>query len=268
MLLVRMAVNGMEIGAKETLGFVTEPVWELRTSPAENLALVVYGQLYTGDKLPAKIGVFSLDPSSGKGCMISNNAALYPDWTRDGRSVVYAEGYVVTEANNDNSLGKIRQATLVDNAGKVLWSQLTLEDLADILMNTQTCVRTLTDCRILFSSPEATLPSGINDHIRQVNLYSLDAQKRSTPARMIPHSEMLNMGGYLWAFEVSPDERRITFVTEGGRIAFMELASGSVHFIQNEALQNEQICTLPSWRSPDDICFDQRLPGLNQTGTV
>lgn len=265
--LVEFEVNGMQLGARRVLGFVTEPAWAIRPSPRGDLALLVYGQAFNQSSMPLKLALLSLgrDGAPVQGRILSPNSAFYPDWSRDGNSVIFAEADFMTTDHQPFSLGKIREAEVFNKEGVMQWEP-PMTDHAIILMSEQTCIRTLSDGQILFSGPEGHFPSGIKDGIQRLGIFSLDPERRPTVSSMLSYETSMEIGNFGWTFEVNPEERRVALVAEDGRVAIVTLADGSVDFTQPEADADSNLRALPKWRAQGDLCLCLPLPETAENG--
>ncbi|MFO1478069.1 MAG: hypothetical protein U1F98_15640 [Verrucomicrobiota bacterium] len=184
---------------------------------------------------------------------LSDYASLYPDWSADGRSVLFI-ALVNTNTPNDDvlSLATLTRQQVVDEAG-ALNPGGRGEELVGLVFNENARVRSLRDGRILFASEEWRLPATTKEMPQRQQLFSFDPAKQSTLTAVVPVGARENLPAGLGYFEVSPDQKRVVFAGGKGEIAVLTLASGEVEQVQGET--GRDLKSLPSWRFPRELCY-------------
>jgi hypothetical protein len=246
-LLVARAVNGrLEIGP--ILAVEIGSIWDLRLSPG-NDALAYTTRLGEGRAHLSVIGLSGKLPAQ----IVARHAAVYPDWSPDGRSLVYIAPANTNSGDGDITLGALTRREVVNEKGQIE-IQKTTEELAGVMFNDLTRVRCLQDGRILFSSEEWRLPVTTNDLPQRQQLFALDPARQSTLTALVPHGTHEMLPANLNYFEVSPDEKRIAFGGDKGMVAVFALSSGNVEVVQN-GTEDTGLKSIPSWRSAAELCY-------------
>jgi hypothetical protein len=188
---------------------------------------------------------------------VAEHTAAYPDWTADGRSVLYVQASG-GGAKDDLRLGTLVQREVLDDNGPIKIGEKA-EALAGLFFQNTTRVRCLRDGRILFNAVEMTLPvAGKDAGGEHEKLYVLDLARQATLVRMIPRGEQENMPKHLTFFEVSPDERRVLVGGYDGEVSVLTLATGDVAKVQMAGEYN--LMGAPVWRNAEEITFARRNP--------
>ena len=185
---------------------------------------------------------------------IEQTAAAYADWSPDGRSIVYLRGVGPDAGNDQPRLAILTRRQILNESGQIEL-QAQGEDLANLLFNPLGKVRCLKDGRILFAAAEITLPSTSVDVSQRQQLFELEPGKRATLAPRIPRGTLGNLPEDLSHFEVSPDEKRVSFVSEKGAVTILSLGTGQVEVAQSAPGGEDDVKTIPVWRSAEELCF-------------
>jgi hypothetical protein len=181
---------------------------------------------------------------------VSDDACAWPDWTADGRSLVYVRA-VGTATNEDElRLGRLTRRQVMDSNG-VAQVQTAGEDLAGLLFDISDGVRCLSDGRILFLAVDAHLPATMQDIPEKPEIFVFDPQRQATISRLLPRvaDETLRGAG---SFDVSPDEKRLLIGGQKGAVSVVTLATGEVAVVQGPGTDDSP--SLPSWRG-EEVCF-------------
>lgn len=229
-----------------------DEVASLRVSPGDQaVAFVVESQLS-----PTKEGQLWLVPvEAATPQLVAARVAAQPDWTADGRSLVYFQA-ASAASNDDLRLGTLVRREVLDSSGKI---QVAADQsyLAGWIFSEQTRVRCLHDGRILFNAAEISLPIAAEDYGEQrEQLFALDPARQSTLVRMIPRKQQEDLPKVLAFFEVSPDEQQVLFGDLTGEVCVLTLASGAVEYVQQPEKQNLQ--GAPVWRRDGSFTYTRR----------
>jgi hypothetical protein len=191
---------------------------------------------------------------------VAEQTAAYPDWTPDGRSLVYVQASG-GGAKDDLRLGTLLRRGVLAADGTVQVAPKA-EDLAGLVFGKMTRVRCLRDGRILFNAAEFSLPISVQDaDVEREELFAWDGARQATLVRMIPRGEAKNLPPNLTFFEVSPDGQKIVVGGVNGEVSVMLLASGEVHVWQKAGDYN--LLSAPVWRNAEEISYVQRNPLLD-----
>ncbi len=221
----------------------------LRVAP--NGKAVAYRAASVGGDTAKPLLVLALD---GKGTPqpVADRTSLFPDWSHDGRYLVYASSGA--EGSKDLRLGTIARRVVADEAGKLLGTFPDAEELAGIAYQDEVRVRCLRDGRVLFATLEVQLPCTSKDMPQRAGLFAVDPGRGPAVTRVTPRQAESELPDALFLFEVSPDEQHVSVPGGDGRVAILTLATGDVWEILG-AGEVDHLRTEPAWRSADELCF-------------
>ena len=182
--------------------------------------------------------------------LVSARAAAYPDWSADGRSLVYIEVANTVSWEEDLRLGSLLEQRLVAEGG-VFGLTEPPTARARLAFATYARVRCLADGRLIFNSGELELPYAAPDvGGRRQQLFVAAPNQHPTLVRLIPRSQRHRLPESLGFFEVSPDETEILFATTAGGVFHLTLATGKVQVIQTPSAAEMKVATV--WRAPGE----------------
>lgn len=241
--------NGEITPGRILMGDVLIPI-DLRLST--NAQAAVYTILPDGDQIPQMFVVSLHDDSITK--LVDGPVALYPDWTPDGRSLVYIRATSHESPDDDMQLGHLVRRKVLDDEDGIDLSQGT-EELAGLLFYVTSRVRCLRDGRILFSSFNAELPMAMDDLNEAQEIYAMHPGREATLRRIIPKSQRAKLPDDLSMFTVSPDETRLAVAGQESSVSVVDLATGEVETIQEPLDEDADLRTVPTWKGEDQLCF-------------
>jgi hypothetical protein len=221
----------------------------LRVAP--NGKAVAYRSAAAGGDSAKPLLVLALDGKSTPQ-PVAERTSLFPDWSRDGRYLVYASSG--TEGNKDLRLGTIARRAVADEAGKLLAAFPDAEELAGIAYQDEVRVRCLRDGRVLFATLEVQLPCTSKDMPQRADLFAVDPGREPGVTRLTPRQTESELPDAIFLFEVSPDEQHVSVPGGDGRVAVLTLATGDVWEVLG-AGEVDHLRTEPTWRSNDELCF-------------
>lgn len=241
--LQRMSYQDGHLAFARELSRNFEPALELRPSPQGNLLAYATS---------AGLVVAAADGSAPPRVLDGGTMAIFPDWTPDGRSLVYIK--TTYEKNkHDVTLGVLARRRICNEEGQLDPAE-ECEDLAGLLFDETSKVRCLRDGRILFTSLPLQLPATGKEMPQREQLFALDPARYHSAIRLIPNSAEEQMPKKLATFEISPDDKRLSTLLDNGGVAVFNLDSGTVDAVQAD--QVDVKCQLiPSWKSADELCF-------------
>ena len=199
--------------------------------------------------------------------VVAERASVYPDWSPDGRALVYFEPSGPPEREDELGLGTLVRRGVADDRGRI---EIDEEPryLAGTLHSTLDRVRCLRDGSVLFSSAEVHLPLVVGEAATQrEQLYLLDASRQGGLVRLIPQERREELPRHLSFFEVSPDESQVLFGTLEGDVHVLSLGTGEVDAVQSARGERpEEMQTAPVWRGPGEFSYLKRLPAESAEG--
>jgi hypothetical protein len=224
----------------------------LRVSP-DGQAVAFRGAA-PGDDSAKPLFVLPLDGSRPP-VHVADRVAQFPDWSADGRQLVYATTKATIEdGGKELRLGIIAQRRVRDEGGAWLATLPDPEELAGIVFQNEVRVRCLRDGRVLFATMEIQLPCTSEDMPQRAALFAVDPGRQPGVTRLVSRQAESELPDAIFLFEVSPDECHVTVPGGNGRVAVLTLATGETWEIVGEK-EVDHLRTEPSWRSADELCF-------------
>ncbi|NLX26705.1 MAG: hypothetical protein GXY61_12250 [Lentisphaerae bacterium] len=248
------------LGSKRTLGSALMlPVWSLRVSPDDTAAAFSSGEVIGDDADPASLYVVSLKDGAAVR-KVADHVTLYPDWTRDSRSLVYAASDNAF-CDDEPVSGRILSQCVCDEKGLLE----TFEEpdlLVYAMVDSLSRVRCLPDESLVFSAFEVSFPAVPEDLPEQINLFRFDPQHPSSIGRVVPRDIQACLGDLTSLFEPSPDGRHIAFVGSDDRISVLDVSAGQLTQLQKEVAESDSLP--PGWRNNDELtCVSKGTNGVS-----
>jgi hypothetical protein len=231
-------------------------IQDLRLSPDGDA--VVFAEDSVAEKEGGRLQVFKLRDNDAPRD-IGHNPNAFPDWSPDGRSVLYVEG-ASKDAPNELVLGAVARLQVFDEHGDFAIAGKP-DYLAGMMFNAMTHVRCLRDGRIIFNAVEMTLPMAAADYggDQREQLFALDLSRQATLTRLIPRKHETDLPQMLSFFEVSPDQKELLIGGQGGEVVVLELASGDINKVQDG--DRLHFKGLPAWRRAGEFTYVKRMEG-------
>jgi len=236
-----------------------DKLFSLRVSPTGRAVAIAS----TGEHVdPVQLVVAATD-GSGAICDLGEGA-LYPDWSPDGKYLIYVKPSGPAPQNGDNGrLGMLVRRQVVDDAGAVLDSNKVQvpaeESLVGLLFDGMLRVRVARDGRIFFIAADVTLPTTPVDVNPHPTLFSIDPGRQATVTRVVPRGAENDVGDAPQFFELSPDATHLSVPFQDGRVAVIDLATGKADMVQPNLIGGEndhdRLTTVPEWRSTTELTF-------------
>ena len=190
---------------------------------------------------------------------VATGVAAYPDWSPDGRSLIYVQASGSSHAGG-LQLGTLVQRCVLDTSGRVS-SMGDARELAAGVFSADTRVRCLADGRIVFNATEVNLPVAAGDTGEQRDqLFAVDPARQATLVRLIPRRQEESLPPTLAFFEISPDQQRILFGDPSGAVCLFTLATGEVEAVQAGA-EKQILSGQPVWRRDGAFSYTRRAVG-------
>ncbi len=194
--------------------------------------------------------------------IVSEDACGHPDWTKDGRSLVYINAVGAMTSDDDLRLSALTRRQVVNALGAIE-VQTNHDDLAGMLFDANLGVRCLSDGRILFIALDLQLPVTAPDMPQRPQIFCLDTRRQATLTRLIPRGVMEDLP-HAGFFEVSPDEKKVLMAGDKGAVTILTLADGNVTTVQTAG--DDDPPSFPSWRG-DEVCYLFASPTNSGTHT-
>lgn len=177
--------------------------------------------------------------------LLAEDVALYPGWTGDSRSIVYA---AFRQDDNDATptIGSINRRPACDDWGNLIEKPEKPQMLALSMTTEHTRIHCLDDGRIIFSGHEINLPTTPNDLPQHGQLFALDPARSSTVTRLIPRQAAKDIDIFADFFAVSPDGKQVAIIA-ADLINLVSLTTGEATTFKSGALHNSY-GSVPAWR--------------------
>ena len=262
---LRVLVNRIQTGTVQdqtiqidkTVSCSTMPVWGLRVSPANRAVAYTLGD--SGGKLSLYIASLDETPRVKR---IAEHVSMYPDWSADGRSVVYAVSS--GKADGGLSLGAVAQTRVADTSGRLLKEETEREELVGLIMNNLIRVRCLPDGGIVFSAFEISLPATADDMPDHMTLFTIHPSRRPIVSRILPRNvESRFSGDRSMFYEFSPDYNYIVFPDDDDGLVVLHFSTGKLRQVGLA-----EPAHLPSWRTANELCCSPCPPEMKHPGVV
>ncbi|MGD0650616.1 MAG: hypothetical protein ABSA97_05690 [Verrucomicrobiia bacterium] len=202
--------------------------------------------------------VAPLDGATNRVCVAKKVEGSY-DWTRDGKSLVYAVRLTERESS-DISLVRIERRTVIDAAGA-----LVAGDTLPLALSGSTFaprVRCLPDGRVLFAGFQQQLPAPALA-AREARFFLIDPSLATNAVAVAIPSAPGALPQDLAYFTPSPDGRQIAIVESGAdAVAVLDVATGVLEVASPKRGWKSRI--LPAWRDADKLYFGA-LPESSST---
>ncbi len=238
----------------KTIGNYVDIVMDISVSPTDKLAMLTVCDL-EGDEDAAfdNDQLWLVEIETGNSVLATRGVALYPAWSNDGSSIVYA---AKEAASGDDGIfvGKLISAQVTDGNGLLVDKVESTYTVAGMVMSIWTKVRVLPDGKVLFPSLDMRLPIVPDDVPEQMDMYVYDPGINAGISRVGIKDKLQKISGYdLNFFEVSTDGRYASLVDHDGRVAVLDLKNGEVTVIVNEAVH--QLGCVPVWRNATELTY-------------
>ncbi len=229
-----------------------DDIWNLQIAP-DGGAVACVQAVSGGEHAIFRLSVMPVEGGSLR--TVAEPAAIYPDWTPDGRSLVYATTRGrPTDGGDAIQLGTLSCRRVRAESGRLLQEFEAPDDLVGGLFWPQSKVRCLRDGRVLFSAMEVMLPATAKDMPQRATLFCIDPARQPTATRVIPREAEAALpdgiqNGY---FELSPDEKRVAVCgADHGNVSVLTLATGDVQTVVSQT--NIELKSLPTWRTSEEL---------------
>jgi len=252
LVMARADGDKVEIGATlhEDLG----QLWDIRPSPQG--AIIAFTAVMKPESDNLRLLVVPTD-GSAPATIVASNTSAYPDWTADGRTLVYFQNSSPQGGDDVPHLAVLTCRSVLDETGRVKLEEKP-QFLAGGMFNGMTRVRCLRDGRILFNAAELSLPISAADYGGQRDqLFALDTARQATLVRVIPRQHESDLPESLTFFEVSPDEQQVLFGGDKMPVSLLTLSNGQVNVIQTAG--KDDMGGLPVWRKSGEFTYMKRI---------
>jgi hypothetical protein len=194
--------------------------------------------------------------------VVATQSTTNPDWTPDGRSLVFFKANGSASTGDDLRLGALVQREVLDADGRI---QLAKEstDLAGLIFHQQNRVRCLRDGRVLFNASPFTLPTTGNKDNDREQFFLLDLASGTAVRPLIPNDQLEPLPKLLSIFEVSPDGTQVMFCSDKADGWLFTLATGAVERFATGLESTKGAVAAdnypaPVWRGAGEITFLRR----------
>lgn len=183
---------------------------------------------------------------------VSAKGNLFPDWTKDSRSLVFIEK---NDQNNWHfDRGTLTKVTVCDEQGKLLSTLGEPDYLVDVAFQGISRVRCTGNGRIYFCCPQAKLPMTKTETTSPIALFCLDQDRYQTAIPLTLPQDSNYLQKYMAYFKVSPDGNKIAVLGQLGETYLLKVQTSQVQALQYSPT-NDHVCMLPAFRSDNEITY-------------
>lgn len=223
---------------------------ELRVSPQSRF--VAFRRPMADEDATQRILVLPLKAGAAPRA-VAEYAALFYDWSPDGRSIVYAATKRPMNGDSDElRLGTLMRQPVVGEDGALLEELPKPDELAGLVFQREVRVRCLRDGRILFASFEMGLPCTAKDMPQRAALFAVHPERYPGVLRLVSRQVEPELPDAMALFEVSPDEQHVSIPGMDGRVVVLTLATGAIcEVVAKDDV--DRLRTEPAWRTEDEL---------------
>ena len=221
---------------------------------------------------------------SAPATLIDERTGVFPDWTPDGRSLIYFEAWGAYDPNN-GARGCLARRGIVDANG-----QLHLDErrscLVYAIFEEDAVVRCLRDGRVLFEALEMQFPSAAQTRMTVLRegqpleifvetagegsgsqVFAVDTAHPVDLTRVIATPQL--DGEWLGFYEVSPDLTRLIYGVGKGDIRLMTLSDGRTELLPLGLRRESPYYSTPdlpriAWSGSDAFTYVKRIGSRNE----
>jgi hypothetical protein len=197
--------------------------------------------------------------------LVATQSATHPDWSVDGRSLVFFKASGGPGINDDLRLGALVTREVLGTGGRIQLAAAT-QDLAGLIFHTHSRVRCLRNGRMVFNATPFNLPivGGGNDNREQ--LFALEHGRNAKLTPLIPAGAQERLPKALSVFELSPDETQALIGSDNGEVWLTTLATGAVELvapkIESDKDKGEgENYPAPVWRAAGEFTYLRKTSG-------
>jgi len=269
--LQRYEIGDAEAKPWAILAALLAPIVEMRMSSRESAVAYVTAGNDDGN-------LYIVPSAGGRSIQIADHVSRYPDWTRDGQSIVYIRATGPAGKNDLPRLASLRRMEVLDIDGslkkdvafdaphKRVGPDGNATDVPSDAQNLAMCiydpaakVRCLPDGRTIFSAAEVSLPATAESKHKTL-LFTVGIDFSVSP--LLPAEQAAGLPDAVHHFQASPDGRRIAVPGIGSDIVVIDLSDGKVTQV-NGKNQGHKLRMMPAWRGNDELTFAiQNAPEL------
>lgn len=236
---------------------------DISISPSDKVVMLSQCDMDGGedDDVISRSQLWLVETGSGKSVMLAKGVSMYPSWSNDGNSVIYASKETVGDGDGI-FFGQLVSVGVTQENGLLVDKVTSPRTLAGAVMSIWTRVRVLPDGKVIFPSLSISLPAVPDDITEQMDLFILEPDINIGVSRVGIKDKLEKLSGYdMNFFEVSDNGRYVSLVDHDGRVAVLDLSSGAVTVLQGEDIGN--LRSIPDWRSASEITY---LSQVNENG--
>ncbi len=259
-LLARVVGPGLELGA--TLFTGLPAIHTLRPSPTGRaVAFTLAAELGSAADTSIAVHVAPLD-TAASAVLVSTHTTTHPDWTPDGRALVFFQAAGMAGGSEELHLGTLLRRGVIDSHGRVALVDEPVE-LATLGVRPRSRVRCLRDGRVLFNASALHLPSAGSVRDERDQLFTFTDGATPTLRPVMTADELPNLPGSLATFEVSPDGAQALVAAEDAAVWLVDLAAGRAEFVSDKIervkeREDGENYPAPAWRAPGEFAYLRR----------
>ena len=208
---------------------------------------------------PQRPALYVVSQAAGSQAVLVDEGVTEADWSTDGQCLVYAKTTVPYHLLQKSvQLGTITRRHICGPDGQLLAAFESAQDLAGVILgqNSTTRVACLPDGRILFAAAPVRLPAVTTDLPSQLTLFALRPGATPTLESVVRPEAILPVPNRIDRFSVSPDRKKVAFLTGRGQVSVVSLDTGEVVSLQDASVypdKGEYTQLIPNWRNANEV---------------
>jgi hypothetical protein len=200
-------------------------------------------------------------------CKVAGLAGWHPDWSADGKSLVYATTRQLAAGNDGLVLGTIARVELAEQDGRLVLAGAAT-DLAGILYFPDTKVVCLRDGRIVFAALPVQLPATTQQMPKAPSLFAIQPEQSAVVMPLMtsdPQVQSIAEGFSQGMQELSPNGKCVTLVGgKNGSVGVYTFATGAMDVVL-DLDESPKLSEVPSWRTDGELSLV--VPAGHQWGS-
>lgn len=205
--------------------------------------------------------------ASAPAVTVATQSARHPDWSADGRSLVFFKATGGAGISDDLRLGALVSREALAASGRIQLANSTT-DLAGLIFHAHSRVHCLRNGQVVFNATPFSLPIAGAGGGEREQLFVLSRGPNSRIAPVIPAAALDRLPKSLAAFAFSPDETQALIGSDNGEVWLVTLATGAVEAVSAKIESNKdkgegENFPAPVWRAPGEFTYLRKSPGAS-----
>jgi len=186
--------------------------------------------------------------------IVATATAGYPDWSPDGRSLLYLTARNEKDPAPEDYIGWLTEHEVLDAGGHIKLAE-SGSLLVRVMFSKENRVRSLANGLVMFNASERRFPAvaptvPTPDHEQ---LFAFDREHSSLTV-LVSNENLAQLPGSLAVFQPSPDSAYVLVGGDHADVWLIGVPDGDVKRFDTGFRYNQDI-SMPSWRQPGEFVF-------------